>query len=127
MRWIFALVLTLLAPAAAFAGGDCCSARSPEKALLDLEERHKVAFVTYLLERTVDFGAEGRVVVQDVQVQDPQVRVYEGGTAIVTGLWQVRGTVDGRPAETPHRFSHVWVRGGEGWTLMSSESIATRE
>lgn len=123
MRWMLAVFLILLAPGAAWAAG-CCS---PEGALLELEERHKIALVTHQLERSVDFGDEGRVVLESVQVQQPEVRVYDGGTAIVTGLWEVRGTVDGRPVASPRRFTHVWIQGGGGWTLMSSDVIATRD
>lgn len=123
MRWMFTLFLTLLAPAAAWAAG-CCS---PEGALLELEERHKTAFVTHQLERSVDFHAEGRVVLDSVELQETEVRVYEGGTAIVTGLWAVQGTVDGQRVDTPRRFTHVWIRGDAGWTLMSSDIVATRD
>lgn len=122
MRWFFAVLFSFLAPAAAWAGGV-----STEQALLALEERHKTAFVTYQLERAVDLEATPRVVLDSVEVREPEVRVYEGGTAIVTGLWQVRGTVDGQRVDEARRFAHVWVEGEGGWTLMSADAVATRD
>lgn len=48
-----------------------------------------------------------------------KVRCFNGDTAIVTGKLTFDGTFEGRPIEVPRYYTHVWVKQGSEWKLVS--------
>lgn len=51
---------------------------------------------------------------------DVRVRMFEE-TAVVTCLWSMRGTKEGRPFSRQSRVTHVYVYGQRGWQVVSSQ------
>jgi hypothetical protein len=51
---------------------------------------------------------------------DVHVRMFEE-TAVVTCLWSMRGTKEGRPFSRQSRVTHVYVYGQRGWQAVSSQ------
>jgi ketosteroid isomerase-like protein len=52
-------------------------------------------------------------------LNDVQIRVYgASAVAIVKSTWS--GTVDAKPFADSYVATHVWIRAGEGWRLVSA-------
>lgn len=69
-------------------------------------------------DRKEQIGAFGTLItVEDVQLSDLKVRFY-GDTAIVNGIWTIKGVWDGKPMG-PRSYTHVWVKEGGDWKLAS--------
>lgn len=70
-------------------------------------KQHKMTGRFRVGERSVDID---RILPSEVEV-----RIYNGDTAIVTGLWELHG---GAATRKVH-FTHVWVKVGGEWKLAS--------
>jgi len=57
--------------------------------------------------------------VDKVETSQVKVRLYNGDTAVVTGLLTFQGLYNGKPMDVPRRFTHVWVKQGHDWKLVS--------
>jgi ketosteroid isomerase-like protein len=60
-----------------------------------------------------------RWIVSKAETNDVKVRTYNDDTAIVTGRVDFEGTYDGKKIDMPRKFTHVWVKQGEDWKLVS--------
>jgi ketosteroid isomerase-like protein len=59
------------------------------------------------------------VKITSVKQSELTVRVYNGDAAVVTGRWEVEGTLWGRKMEAPRRFAHFWVKQNGQWKLVA--------
>lgn len=57
--------------------------------------------------------------VDKVETSQVKVRLYNGDTAVVTGLLSFQGLYNGKPMDVPRHFTHVWVKQGRDWKLVS--------
>ncbi len=117
MRWmVWTLMALLFAGGAAHAGTEC-----PKGAVLELENHLKNALATRYLEDSRWGAPEGLNLeeVFGVELLEPEVRVYDPSTAIVTGTWKVVGLQKGCRVESCRRFTHVWILVEGEWRLMS--------
>jgi len=55
---------------------------------------------------------------------DVTVRMVGGGntTAIQTGTWTAKGTMEGKPFQKKSRFTTVWVKTGDTWVVTAEQS-----
>jgi len=51
------------------------------------------------------------------------VRVYQN-SAVATSRVTIKGQYSGQPTTGQYRSTHVWVRGSEGWQLVSNQLTA---
>ncbi|PYJ14606.1 MAG: hypothetical protein DME94_08825 [Verrucomicrobia bacterium] len=51
------------------------------------------------------------------------VRVYEN-SAVATSRVTIKGQYSGQPTSGQYRSTHVWVKGSEGWQLVSNQLTA---
>jgi ketosteroid isomerase-like protein len=51
------------------------------------------------------------------------VRVYQN-SAVATSRVTIKGQYSGQPASGQYRSTHVWVKGPEGWQLVSNQLTA---
>lgn len=115
-RWTLSILVFLLLGGTALA-----TPGSPEDAILHLEDQHRLALAAE------DVGAPRRDLagpafvehLSRVDLRDAEVKVYEGHTAIVTGVWEIVGTRGDNPARSVRRFTHLWVFVDGEWKLVS--------
>lgn len=62
-----------------------------------------------------------RFVCEEIHESDVRVTIYNHDTAIVSGVWVIRGQTHGREIEVPRVFTHVWVREEGEWKLVSRQ------
>ena len=116
MRYYLFLLTFLLLGGSALAQGS--APLSPENTVLQLESQNRTALAAEgLIDPHWQAVAENQL--SRVDLEEPQVRVYNGTTAIVTGVWKISGTHEGQPFETSRRFTHLWIQVGEGWKLFT--------
>ncbi len=58
---------------------------------------------------------------QRVVNKSASVRLY-GAAAVVTGVYRENGEKNGKPYVLRERFTDTWVRHGESWMCVSSDS-----
>jgi ketosteroid isomerase-like protein len=51
------------------------------------------------------------------------VRVYQN-SAVATSRVTIKGQYSGQPTTGQYRSTHVWVKGSEGWQLVSNQLTA---
>ena len=61
----------------------------------------------------------GYVVVETGVISDARTRQYNSDTAVMTGTWKVKGTIQGQPLDTNAAFSVVSAKQGSGWKLVN--------
>ena len=61
----------------------------------------------------------GRWIVTKADTRDVKIRTYNDDTAIVTGRVDFEGSYDGKKIDSPRKFTHVWVKQGDDWKLVS--------
>jgi ketosteroid isomerase-like protein len=55
--------------------------------------------------------------------QKPEVRVYQN-SAVATSRVTLKGQYSGQPVSGQYRSTHVWVKGSNGWQLVSNQLTA---
>jgi ketosteroid isomerase-like protein len=56
------------------------------------------------------------------KINDMKVRVY-GTTAVINGDANFEFVTDGKPGKAHLKYTHVFVKGGKGWQLVSHQSL----
>ena len=64
------------------------------------------------------YAPGGRIKLDSSDVSDLLARVY-GNVAVVTGVWHLAGTQDGRAHKSQMRYTHVWVWRDGRWQVAS--------
>ena len=113
MRWY----LTILAAFMILCGAARAETPGPETTILQMENQQRLTLAAGCLESDRWEAAPGQVT--RVEVLDPQVKVFNGHTAIVTGTWQVEALQDGLSVQSSRRFTHLWVQVDGEWRLVS--------
>lgn len=57
--------------------------------------------------------------VTKVEASKLKVRTYNGDTAVVTGRLDFEGSWNGKKIDLPRTFTHIWVKQGSDWKLIS--------
>jgi hypothetical protein len=68
----------------------------------------------------VEVVASRQLVFESIERLDSRVRLY-GGTAIVTGQTQMSGHAGEQGFRAHSRYTHVYVRVGDGWRLVTAQ------
>lgn len=116
MRWtVLILTAFLLAGSVAHAGPEC-----PKSALLELENHHRQTMATECLEdsRWREPDGDSMEEIFGIDLVEPEVRIYDQHTAIVTGTWRVVGLQKGCRVESLRRFTHLWILADGKWRLI---------
>jgi ketosteroid isomerase-like protein len=125
------------------AASSASAASSPqaERDIRELESRYVAAWLRFdepFIERTtapnatwingtgrlanktesLEIYRSGRIHLDSSEETDLAVRIY-GDAAVVTGVWNIRGTLAGRQQSGRMRFTRVWVRTKDGWQMAS--------
>jgi len=58
---------------------------------------------------------------ESIVASDIQVRFYRD-TAVTTCLWSARSTIEGQRVGAQLRVTHVYINGGRGWRVVSSQT-----
>ena len=61
----------------------------------------------------------GYVVVETGVVSDARTRQYNTDTAVMTGMWKVKGNIQGQPLDANSAFSVVSTKQGSGWKIVN--------
>lgn len=61
----------------------------------------------------------GYVVIDTGVVSDARTRQYNTNTAVMTGMWKVKGNIQGQPLDANSAFSVVSTRQGSGWKIVN--------
>lgn len=61
----------------------------------------------------------GYVVIDTGVVSDARTRQYNTDTAVMTGMWKVKGNIQGQPLDANSAFSVVSTRQGSGWKIVN--------
>ena len=56
------------------------------------------------------------------KINDLKIRVY-GQTAVLNGDANFEFVTDGKPGKAHLKYTHVFVKGGKGWQLVSHQSL----
>jgi ketosteroid isomerase-like protein len=56
------------------------------------------------------------------KINDLKIRVY-GQTAVINGDANFEFVTDGKPGKAHLKYTHVFVKGGKGWQLVSHQSL----
>ncbi|MBI2689484.1 MAG: nuclear transport factor 2 family protein [Acidobacteria bacterium] len=56
------------------------------------------------------------------KINDLKVRIY-GTTAVINGDANFEFITDGKPGKSHLKYTHVFVKGGKGWQLVSHQSL----
>jgi len=116
MRWkVWILIAWFFGGGMAYAGTEC-----PKGAVLELENHLKTSLATRYLEDS-RWGAQEGLKFEEVfgiDLLEPEVRVYDEGTALVTGTWKVVGLQGGCRVESSRRFTHLWILVDGQWRLI---------
>ena len=64
--------------------------------------------------------AGGPLVFESIERVDSRVRAY-GSAAVVTGQTRMRGRYQQQSWSAHSRYTHVYVRGDDGWRLVSAQ------
>lgn len=64
-----------------------------------------------------------QLVFESIERVDSRVRIY-GSAAVVTGQTRMRGRYQQQSWSAHSRYTHVYVRGEEGWRLASAQGTA---
>jgi ketosteroid isomerase-like protein len=70
--------------------------------------------------------AGGQLVFQSIERIDSRIRAY-GSAAVVTGQTRMRGRYQQQPWSAHSRYTHVYVRGGDGWRIASAQGTPIAE
>ncbi len=68
----------------------------------------------------IDVVGSGQLVFEAIERIEARVRSYNG-TAVVTGQTRMKGQYAGNPFSPHSRYTHVYVRGANGWRLVSAQ------
>jgi hypothetical protein len=68
----------------------------------------------------VELVGSGQLVFESVERLDARVRRYDG-TAVVTGQTRMRGHYGEQRFLAHSRYTHVYVRGADGWRLVTAQ------
>lgn len=52
-------------------------------------------------------------------VSDARTRQYNTDTAVMTGMWKVKGNIQGQPLDANSAFSVVSTKQGSGWKIVN--------
>ena len=113
MRWY----LNLLAAFLVLGSVALAQTPTPEAAVLQLENQQRLNLAVGCLDSDRWEAEPGQVT--RVDLHDPEVRVFDGHTAIVTGTWQVQTLRDGHNVQSSRRFTHLWVQVDGAWRLVT--------
>ncbi len=61
----------------------------------------------------------GYVVIDTGVVSDARTRQYNTDTAVMTGMWKVKGNIQGQPLDANSAFSVVSTKQGSGWKIVN--------
>ena len=61
----------------------------------------------------------GYVVIETGVVSDTRTRQYNTDTAVMTGMWKVKGNIQGQPLDANSAFSVVSTKQGNGWKIVN--------
>lgn len=61
----------------------------------------------------------GYVVIETGVVSDARTRQYNTDSAVMTGTWKVKGTIQGQPLDANAAFSVVSAKQGSGWKIVN--------
>lgn len=61
----------------------------------------------------------GYVAIETGVVSDARTRQYNTDSAVMTGTWKVKGTVQGQPLDANAAFSVVSTKQGSGWKIVN--------
>jgi hypothetical protein len=68
----------------------------------------------------VDLVSSQQLIFETVERLDARVRGYDG-TAVVTGQTRMHGRFGTQPFVAHSRYTHVYVRGRDGWRLVTAQ------
>ncbi len=68
----------------------------------------------------------GYVVIETGVVSDARTRQYNSDSAVMTGMWKVKGTVQGQPLNANSAFSVVSTKQGNGWKVVNVQFTPTK-
>jgi ketosteroid isomerase-like protein len=63
--------------------------------------------------------ADPRITVQDVKTRGQTTRFY-AKTAVVTGVYEIKGTSGGKDISGQYRYVDVWNKAGDRWHIIAS-------
>lgn len=109
--------LTILAAFLILCGAARAENLDPDATILQMENLQRLTLAADCL-RPIP-GEVGPEQLTRVEVLDPQVKVFNGHTAIVTGTWEIEAMQDGCSVQTSRRFTHLWVQVDGEWRLIS--------
>lgn len=61
----------------------------------------------------------GYVVIETGVVSDARTRQYNTDSAVMTGTWKVKGTIQSQPLDANAAFSVVSTKQGSGWKIVN--------
>lgn len=61
----------------------------------------------------------GYVTIETGTVSDARTRQYNTDSAVMTGNWKVKGTIQGQPLDSNAAFSVVSTKQGSGWKIVN--------
>ena len=64
-----------------------------------------------------------QLVFESIERIDSRIRAY-GTAAVVTGQTRMRGRYEQQSWSAHSRYTHVYIRGGDGWRLASAQGTA---
>ncbi|MBC3784871.1 nuclear transport factor 2 family protein [Spirosoma utsteinense] len=68
----------------------------------------------------------GFVVIETGVVSDARTRQYNSDSAVMTGTWKVKGTIQGQPLESTAAISVVSAKQGASWKIMHIQFTPTK-
>ena len=61
----------------------------------------------------------GYVIIETGVVSDTRTRQYNTNAAVMTGMWKVKGTIQGQPLDANAAFSVMSTKQGSGWKIVN--------
>lgn len=61
----------------------------------------------------------GYVIIETGVVSNGQTRQYNANSAVMTGMWKVKGTIQGQALDANAAFSVVSTKQGSGWKIVN--------
>lgn len=68
----------------------------------------------------------GFVVIDTGVVSDARTRQYNSDSAVTTGYWKVKGTIQGNPIDATSAFTLVSAKQGNGWKIVNVQFTPTK-
>lgn len=145
MKLVFSFIAPLLFATAAFAQQPADPTQDPTalsnaffKAMLD-EDATAVGKVIASDFSIISFdgqSVDGNLLIQGVSggvvlietgvVSNARTRQYNADSAVTTGTWKVKGTIQGQPLDVSSTFSVVSTKQGTGWKIVNVQFTPTR-